>query len=461
MVGQLIMWAITIVVIRMLNPEDYGLMAISVLFINFLMLINELGLDTVLIHKANLDLDRKRQIFGLIILINTVFFILLYLAAPWIAIFFEDGELTLIIRVLSAQFLISAFLIVPVAHLERNLEYKTKSLIYVGSSIVGGIITLLLAMQGYGVWALVWGNLVVVTLQTIGVNIASPFRHAPKFSLTNMREVISFGGLVTLERAMWFFYTQADIFIVGKLLGKDLLGIYSVAMHLASIVLSKTGALIYEIAFPSFSRANEEAGKVAIYFRKAVRIMSFVIFPIFFGMSSVAPELVAVFLGDTWTMVGPVLAILCIVMPLRMMANLFPPVLQGIGRPELSVLNLAIASIVMPLAFLVGTIWGVIGVSLAWVLVYPIVFAIMLRRSVALLGIRAREILGIMAMPAFVSAIMYMAVIAVKSVLDVGGDYVQATRLTISIVVGAVLYSSISYLFLRDGFRDILELVKR
>lgn len=461
LVGQLFMWAITIYVIRLLSPEDYGLMAIAVLFVHFLLLVNELGLGAVLVYRSDLDIDTKRQIYGLIIIINTTFFLLLFWAAPFIAAFFAEEELTLIVRVLSFQFIIAAFGIIPTAYLERNLDFKRKSLIFVGSSVIGGITTLLFAIQDYGVWSLIWGNMIVASLQTIGVNIVSPFPHLPRFALKNMRQVISFGGLVTLERAMWFFYTQADIFIVGKILGKDLLGVYSVAMHLGSIVLNKTAGIIYEIAFPSFSRANKEPGKVAAYFLKGVRLTSFVTFPLFFGMSSVAPELVAVFLGETWTMVGPVLAILCIVMPLRMIANIFPPVLQGIGRPEVSVKNLIVAGIIMPLAFLVGTLWGVIGVSVAWVLVYPIVFLIMLSRSIALLGISMKEVLKITAMPAMVSVIMYMAVILTKSIVNIDGDFVQVARLTISIIVGAIIYLSISFIFFRDGFKEVFELVKR
>jgi O-antigen/teichoic acid export membrane protein len=360
--------------------------------------------------------------------------------------------------VLAFQFIIAAFEIIPVAHLERNLDFKSKSLVSLGASVAGGVLTLFLALADYGVWALIWGNMLVLFLQTVGFNIISPFLHLPIFSLKNMREIASFGGLVTTERAMWFFYTQADIFIVGKLLGKDQLGIYSVAMHLASLIMHKTGGIIYEIAFPSFARANEEPDKVPVYFLKAVRIMSFVTFPLFLGMSSVAPELVAVLLGDTWIMVGDVMAILCLVMPLRMLANLFPPLLQGIGRPDTSVINLLMAVIVMPAAFLVGTLWGIIGVSIAWAIAYPVVFTVMLARSVPLIGISIKQSVMAAAMPALVSIVMYITVIVSKSVMSVEADVV---RLIVSITIGASIYTMLSHYLCRQGFREVFELVRR
>jgi len=458
LIGQVFTWAMTIVVIRLLSPEDYGLMAMSVLFVHFLMLVNELGLGAVLVHRSDLDIETKRKIFGLIITVNSTFFILLFAAAPIIANFFGEEQLTTIIRVLAFQFIIAAFEIIPVAHLERNLDFKSKSLVSLGASVVGGITTLFLALADYGVWALIWGNMLVLFLQTVGFNFVSPFLHLPIFSLKKMRDIASFGGLVTSERAMWFFYTQADVFIVGKLLGKDQLGIYSVAMHLASLIMHKTGGIIYEIAFPSFSRANEEPDKVPLYFLKAVRIMSFVTFPLFLGMSSVAPELVAVLLGDTWIMAGDVMAILCLIMPLRMLANIFPPLLQGIGRPDASVINLLLAVIVMPAAFFVGSKWGVIGVSIAWAVAYPVVFAVMLARSVPLIGVSIKQPVMAAAMPALVSIVMYIAVISSKSMMNVDTDMM---RLVISITIGASVYATLSRFVCRREFSEVLELVRR
>lgn len=461
LIGQVFTWAMTIVVIRLLTPDDYGLMAMSVLFVQFLMLLNELGLGAVLVHRGDLDNSKKRQIFGLVIWVNSVFFLLLFFAAPSIALFFSEDQLTLIVRVLAFQFIISAFGIIPTAHLERNLDFKRKSLVFLIASVAGGVATLLLALKGFGVWALIWGNMLILFLQTVGVNLVSPFPYKPTFSLKGMRDVVSFGGLVTIERAMWFFYTQADVFIIGKLLGKELLGIYSVAMHLASLIMHKTGGIIYEIAFPSFARANEEPEKVAIYFLKAVRIMAVITFPLFLGMSSVAPELVSVLLGEKWEMAGGVLAILSLVMPLRMIANLLPPALQGIGRPDASVSNLFIAVIAMPIAFIIGAQWGLIGVSISWVGVYPIVFAIIMSRSIGLLGVSSKQVIGAMWKPLLVSMIMYALVILSKTMMPIEGPSGDLARLVISIIAGIVLYISLSILFYKNAFKEVLELVNR
>ena len=458
-VGQLFAWVITLVVIRLLTQADYGLMAMAMLFVNFLMLLNELGLGAVLIQREQLDEEEVRRIFGIVLLINAIFFTILFLSAPLMAAFFNEPGLASIIQVLSFQFLIGAFEVVPVSLLERELDYKKKSLVYLGASVSGGITTLLLALNGFGVWSLVWGSMTSMTLKTIGINIVSPFLRLPSFSLSGLRRTLSFGGLVTIERTMWFFYIQADVLIIGKLLGKEALGLYAVAMHISSLVMHKIGGIINDVVFPAFSRIQGDPDKVAHYFLKTVRIMSFVVFPLFFGMAAVADEFVAVVLGEKWSEIGPILSILVLVMPLRMVSNLLPPALQGVGRADTSVYNLGLAMVLMPLSFVVASPWGLMGVSLAWLVAFPIVFYMMMARSVKYLNVTLMQVFSAMAPPAISSAVMLLVIYGIKASM---GSAMQAlVALTAYVVCGVVVYGLLSMGPQRRYFNEVLALVRR
>jgi teichuronic acid exporter len=459
LLGQLVTWAITIIVIRLLTPEDYGLMAIAMLFIGFLFLLNELGLGAVLVQKEDLSQENIRQIFALILVINAGFYLVLYLASPWIGEFFNDERLVSIVRVLALQFIVGVFEVIPVSLLEKHLDFKKKSLVYLSANIGGGITTLLFALLGHGVWSLVYGSLTIACLKTLGINLVSPYLHWPILSPRGLRSIVSFGGLVTLERSMWFFYTQADIFIVGKVLGKEALGVYSVAMHLASLIYHKTSGILYEVAFPSFSKIQDQPKKVASYLLKAIRIMSFILFPISFGISSIAPELVGVLLGDKWNTAGPILSMLAIILPLRMIINLLPPALQGIGRPDVSAFNLLIAVIVMPVAFFVGTKGGILGVSLAWVIVFPLVVLVMVARSGVLLGVTVKECLAAMSGPALLSSLMFAVVWGAKTI--VVGDETSLSRLISLILIGAMIYTTLVFVLNRSRCSEVLQLLKR
>ncbi len=457
--GQLFAWVITLVVIRLLTQADYGLMAMAMLFVNFLMLLNELGLGAVLIQREQLDEEEVRRIFGIVLFVNLVFFIILFFSAPLFADFFGEQRLTAIIQVLSFQFLIGAFEVVPVSLLERELDYKKKSLVYLGASVSGGVTTLLLALNGFGVWSLVWGSMTSMILKTIGINVVSPFLHLPLLSLSGLKKTLSFGGLVTIERTMWFFYIQADVLIIGKLLGKEALGLYAVAMHISSLVMHKIGGIINDVVFPAFSRVQGDQEKVASYFLKAVRIMSFIVFPLFFGMAAVADEFVLVVLGDKWTEIAPILSILVLVMPLRMVSNLLPPALQGVGRADTSVYNLGLATIVMPLAFIAGSPWGLMGVSLSWLIAFPLVFYTMLARSVRHLCVTLIEVFQAMMPPAISSLVMLLVIYGVKSAF--GAALPVMAALFLYVAIGVLVYGLLSLGPQKNRFHEVLALVRR
>jgi len=343
-VAQIISWSMTIIIVRILTPDDFGLMAIAMIFVNLVFMLNEIGLGAALVQMKELEEETVRKIYSFIVFINIGLFVLLFLAAPWIADFFNESRVTLLIRVLSGQFLLSAFELVPLALLERDLKLKRKAFAQLSGQITGGVTTLALALSGFGVWALVIGSLVDGLIRAIGMNVAHFYIRVPTFSLKGIADAMKFGGFVTGERLLWFIYNTSDSFIIGKLLGKTQLGLYSVATQISSMPMYKTGEIIYTVAFPAFSRVRSNPDSMRGYFMKAFRLMAFLAFPVFWGMSSVAQELVDVLLGERWVEAGWIMQLLCLVMPLRMLTNLLPPILQAVGRPDLSFRNLIVAT---------------------------------------------------------------------------------------------------------------------
>jgi O-antigen/teichoic acid export membrane protein len=449
----------TIIVIRILTPEDYGLMAMAMVCVSFLMLVNELGMGAVLVQRSTMEDSTRANIFALTLLINATFFTAMFFASPLIADFFREPRLVVVLRTLCFLFLIYAFEIVPVAQLERELDFKRKSIVYLVANVSGGVVTLTAALSGFGVWSLVSGTVCIALIRTAGVNLVAPVLLLPRMRMHGLRDLIRFGGLVTAERAMWFFYTQVDIFIVGKVLGKTSLGYYTVAMNLASLIMHKTGGVLYEVSFPTFARTQDQAGRARAYFLKGTRVISFIAFPIFFGISSVAPEIVDVLLGAKWQPASTLLAVLALVMPLRMISNLFPPALQGLGRPDISVGNLGVAMILMPFAFLIGTRWGILGVSAAWVVAFPIIFAIMFYRSREVLNIEIGEFVQAMRIPCLASGVMYIVVVSVRHALP--ESLPAVADLGALVAIGAGTYSVLVWTYMRETCHEVMALTRR
>lgn len=456
LLSQILTWAITIVVIRLLNPGDYGLLAMATVFMSFLALLAEAGLGAALIQAPEVDDLKLRRIFGAVILIDAALFLLQFVAAPAIAHFFAEERLVPIIRVLAFQFLLMIFTVIPLALLSRRLDFKRQSMIDLASAVCGSLSTLGLALGGYGVWALVIGSLVAAGIRSLAINVVSPFLKWPDFSLRDLRDVMAFGRQVTAARLLWFMYSQADILIAGKLLGKELLGFYSVSMHLASLPVQKISSILNQVAFPAFARAQHDTKRSASYLLKAVRILSFVAFPVLWGVSSISPELIVILLGPKWGLAILPLQILALIMPLRMMSGIVFTATDGMGRPDVSVNNLIVANLVMVPAFAVGSNWGLVGLSVAWGCVYPVVVLANLARALPVINLKVRDVLSAMASPALSALGMYGAVfLARRYAFPVEQGVFQLLAL---VGVGVVAYALLSAAINMKVCKEILEL---
>ncbi|MDH3314162.1 MAG: lipopolysaccharide biosynthesis protein [Betaproteobacteria bacterium] len=456
LLGQIVTWAITIVVIRLLSPSDYGLLAMATVFLNFLIHMSEGGLGAALVQAPEGDDLKLRGVFGAVILFHSALFVLLVGAAPTIGQFFEEDHLVLIIRVLALQLLIAMFGIIPSALLTRMLDFKRLSIVALTGALCGSLSTLGLALSGYGVWALVVGSLITSLWNTVAINVLSPFLKWPDFSLRGTRKLITFGAQLTAARALWMVYSQADIFIAGKLLGRELLGFYSVAMHLASLPVQRISVIINQVAFPAFARTQDDPVAVSKYLLKTLRVLGFLAFPVLWGVSSIAPEIVAVLLGPKWEVATIPLYLLPLVMPLSLLSTFLNTAIQGIGRSGVVFMNVLTACLVMPGAFWIGAHWGLFGLCVAWVLGFPLVLIVNLRRMLPLVALRLRDVLAALAPAVLTSAGMYAAVSIARYLAADGLG--APVRMALLIGVGAASYGALVWTANRAAVYEIVEL---
>jgi O-antigen/teichoic acid export membrane protein len=461
LLGQLVSWAITLVVVRLLAPGDYGLMAMATVFIAFLTLLNELGLGAALVQTARVDDSTLRQVFGVVLAINACFFVAMAATAPLVAAYFEEPRLTAIVRVIALQFVLMAFAIIPQSLLERNLDFKRRSIVDLAASILGALVTLFAALGGAGVWSLVAGSMSTLLARTVGLNVIAPFLQAPSFALRGLRHTLSFGGLVTADRVLWFLYSQSDVFIVGKLLGKEALGVYSVAMLLATLPMEKFSASINQVAFSAFSRIQSERERVTSSLLKSIRLLAIASIPVFAGISAVGPVFAHVALGSQWATIGLPIALISVVTPLRMFNSVALAAAKGLGRPDVSVSNLVVAIVVMPAAFLIGSRWGLNGVSAAWLIAFPLVFFVSLARLGPIVGVGVRAFLAATARPAACGAVMWAAVLLARRRFDAVGWAPSIAQLALLIALGAAVYFAATLLLNRHGLDEAADLVRR
>ncbi len=458
LLGQLINWAMTLATVRFLRPEDYGLMAVTMAITGFLQSMSYSGFTDAIVQRRPSE-DDLRSVFGLILSINAAGLVLLCALAYPMAWLYAEPRLALLLVAASFVFVVTALQAVPRALLERKLDLKTLTRIDLVSNILSGMLVLLLAWSGAGVWSLLAGLLFRGLLQVIGFALCAPYFRRPRFSFASITGILYFGGLRSVENMLWAFYINSDVFVIGKLLGTDILGIYTVARTIAALPVEKLAGVVKPVAFPAFAQVQHDRAESLRYLQKAMRLLGFFCFPVFFGIAATAPQIVSVALGPKWAQATTPLAILAIAMTLRPIGLLIPSFLFGLGEIMASFKNTVFAAILFPVAFIVGAHWGLLGICVAALVAYPIQFFVLLRRAAIVGQVAIFDLVAPLLAPLAGSLVMYAAVRGVDAWLPAGAGIWSI--LAWLVASGVLVYIGYTALFLRPLVSELTGLVRR
>lgn len=456
--AQAITWTITLVVMRLLVPGDYGLMGLATIVTGFLALFNHLGAIPALIQKPEIDDTLIRQVFGLLLVSNLVLYGIVFAGAPYFAAFFGQSRLLEILPVSGIVLILGALAAVPNALLQRELKFKSISLIELASTVTASLAVLFLAVLGFGVWALVFGPLVRWTLNSILLLVVTRFRMMPKFNFIGLGAVLSFGLKVSAAQIIWYISNNFDSFLIGRVLGKEALGLYSVAYDLALLPTTKIISLSNQIAFAAYARAQNERAKVTRYFQESITLSSLVFFPACWGMSAIADDLVTVMLGPKWQSAAIVLRIVALGVPYRAFVMLMDPLVTGIGRPGVSLRNTITSVIVIPTGMAAGIYWGLTGLCIGALIAVVIGATINLNRNLRLLEMSYSQFMELLLPSMLAAALMYAAVLIAHSGPFAGIS--PSVRLPLETGLGAITYGMLTLVLNRPAAMRSLRLIR-
>lgn len=456
-VGQSISWISTIIVIRLLLPKDYGLMAMAGSVIALLMTFSELGIGSSIVHAERMTEKEIRQIYGFVISSSLVVWLVCHLSAPLVALFYKEHDLVPILRVMNVNFILIALYMVPQSLFIREMNFKSKTGIDVSAQIGSAVVTLILALIGMGVWALVIGTLALNVIKAIAFNAARSDRFRPLFNFNGSGKIITYGVTMTGSRLLYSFYNQADLIIVGRFLGQHALGIYAVALNLASIPAEKVLPLINQISFTSYSRIQDDMDRIRRNLLRTTRVIAFSGFPIFWGMAAVAPEAIPLILGPKWGTAVVPFQLLCIMLPLKALGPVLASTVNAIGEAKVNLINTAVTAVVMAIAFLIGVRHGIIGVCLAWIIAYPAVFLGTCLHNLRVLRLPIKQYLSEISFPLSASFVMVSVIFLFKKILIISPLY----SVILLISFGIVSYLGMTLTFKKGEFLEMKRLLQR
>ncbi|MFA5968159.1 MAG: lipopolysaccharide biosynthesis protein [Sphingomonas sp.] len=458
-VAQIIMWAGTFFVIRILDPRDYGLYAMTQSVLAFLTLLNGQEFAASLVQAPTISKQQIRQTFGMLILMNLAMAGAQWLIAPLAAAYYKHAVVADMLRVQALLYLATPLIAVPSALLSRELNYRTQAAVNLGSALVGASVSLGMALAGAGVWTLVAAPIFTFWTRAIGLSIAARLLVLPSFDFRGSGAIVRFGGAMLLSSLFWLIQTQADVVIGGRMMNAHMLGLYTEALFLTQIVTAKFVPPINDVAFSAYARMQSDRETTARAFEKSVRLIMMVALPFYAGLAVTAYPFVDVVLGGKWEEMAPIVRLLACAMPVVTLQILFSPATTALGHPRVQVLAAAIGAVVMPAAFLLGSPWGGVGMAWGWALGFPILGAATAWMAMPIIGTNTAKLWAACA-PSLLAAIGMAAMVLIVDRLA-GMSLAPMPRLAILVASGVIAYAALTMLVARDVVMEAVALVQR
>jgi O-antigen/teichoic acid export membrane protein len=416
-------------------------MAIAGIWTGMVTLLAEMGLGAAIVQFRDLEERELNSCFWLTMGIATVGYVVLYVASPALATWFENPMLTEILRVVGLSLPLVAVRIVPDSLLRKQLALDKVSKAEIIAALSAAPVMIGMAGGGAGVWSLVAGSILVPFVQTAVSFWYVRWRPGLQIGGGKYAQVLKYSLNTLGSRLCWGAYQQADIFVLGKVSGDIVLGFYSMAMSLASLPVEKVSAVVNQLASPLMAelQANQEAMRAA--FLRSMRMVASATFPLCLGLMLVAEDFVRVALTDKWIPAVPVIQVLCLYAVIQSVIVLFPPVLLACYRARFLFAYTVALLAIMPLAFWAGAKWlGAMGVAAAWAVVYPIVLTWFAHETLQEIGVSWKLLWTQLWPPVVATLVMVGTVLMVRVSVSSWGEEASVGRLAVMSLAGASVY---------------------
>ena len=378
---------------RLLAPSDFGLLAIALIFVLAMETAGKVGVGPAIVQRLELTDRHVETGATLSLALGAVMAATLWLAAPLAGRFFAEPLLPSMLRALSPVFVVTGAGVVSEHLLRRQLRFDRLAAAHILSQSVGyGLVTIVMALKGFGVWALVAGTLMRHVLFTA---IVVAFRPPParlRLARREALDLLGFGAGHSLVSVFNTIAQQGGLLVVGRWLGAAPLGHYTRAHRIATLPLD-AGLVLLNVLFPAMSERQRDTGRLGTVYLHGVEALSLVALPASVAMVVLAPEIVAVVLGGQWDDAVPVLQVLAAGVVFQVYDSLNVPCIRALGAVWREAGRQAVYALLVVAGAWLGSRWGVGGVAVAVVCAWVVAHVLMTRISLSLLGLSWRRLL--------------------------------------------------------------------
>ena len=446
---------VSILLARLLDPSDYGLIAMVTVFIAISKVFVDSGMGNALIQKKDADELDFSSVFYFNIVICLGIYALLFVFSPVIAMFYRKTELTALIRVLGITIIISSVKNVQQAYVSRHMLFKNFFFATLGGTLGAAALGILMAFMGFGVWALVAQQIFNTFVDTVILWIMVKWRPIKAFSLKRLKGLFSYGWKLLVSSLINTVYDNLRQLIIGKMYSSVELAYYNKGRSFPSTIVTNINSSIDSVLLPAMSKEQSDVQRVKTMTRRSIRVSSYVMWPMMIGLAVVAEPVISLLLTDKWLDSVPFLRIFCIIFAFQPIQTANLNAIKAMGRSDLFLKLEIIKKTIGLIILLIAMRFGVFAIA-ASLLVYNVIAQILNSSpNWKLLGYtyfeQLKDIFTYIILSCLMAGIIYP--ISFLGLADI-------FTLILQIVVGAIVYLVFSKIFKVEAFYYILNTVK-
>ena len=454
---QVIQIVTSVVLARLLVPEDFGLVGMAMVFLAVAQLFVDFGVGAAIVHARTSDRTVLSSCFWANACVAGAFAVLVALISPLAGTWYRDPRIPSVLAALCLSLAFSGLTVVPGSILYRDMSFAKLAKAQVLASIAGAGVAVGAAWLGGGVWSLV-AQPVVGGLVTLVLMVTySRWWPALTFSWQSIRDLIHFSANLLGSNLLTYATRNTDSFLIGRYVGPVGLGYYSLAYQIMLYPLSQVSSVIVRVLFPTLSQLRGQEERFRNAYLKSISAIALVTFPIMMGLFAVAQDFVTVVFGEKWLPMLPVLKILCWVGMLQSIGTTVGTIYLATGRMHVAFKFLLVAAPVLVLAFIVGLSWGIVGVATAYAAASFGLFYVSLTIAFRIACIRLRDFHAAIARPLLASVVMLVVVTVSTSILQQWGIW---ERLGTEIGIGVLAYAGATLLLNKRQLRELLAITR-
>lgn len=455
-VTQAVTWSMTIITVRFLHPEDYGVIATAGLFTVLAMLLLDGGFGILLVTQRDLAGRAQGAIVTATLITASLLGLVIAGLAPFGSWFFQSRELTGVLLASAIYMPLAALAVVPAALLTRSMHFRPIAISQTIASIVQGGASLTLAVAGMGYWALIIGNFAGTALRVLLLWKALDTRVTPNLELGLVRPLMKSSGHVVGSRLTYFVANDFDVFLVSRIGGMTLAGPYSLAKQLCHSALDQMSAVVTQVLVPVFANKTNRDSQVAGILN-VIAITAALMFPLFWMMGFVSRVALPLIFGSRWDgLIVPFVAF-SLILPLRCIYAFLDTAVMSTGRTGTTFRNMLVWAVIMMPLLLVGALLEVRYVGVVWAVGFPLVFLVAMKRISTAMSLSPGVLLRPMIAPMACAGISCLVMLAFSSATSLPPIPLLFGELT----VGAVVYWFLMWRFARSHHDQTFAIARR